>query len=427
MKRQLWIGLIAVVCVAAIAVGALLMDDRSSRIAFSTKERTRISFSWWGNDGRNVYTLRGVRRYESENPGIDLDCRFSAWNGYALKEQMAMNSRTNADVMQINYAWLAQYSAGGDGYYDLNRLGKQIDLDNYSPEDLAYGTRGGKLNAVPIAYNVDTAMYNRDIFDSFGLDLPATWEDLFADARVMSKEGIYPMSAVLKHTWLMLIAWYEQTYGHPAFSQDGTCHMQTEEVTGMLEFYRRLLDERVLPPLDEADSDFLNGTAAGILCWISDTDRYGNVLKEEGADIVPAALPTNGSANTGWYMKPATLYAISSTTRHPKEAARFLQYLVADREMVLLQGTEKGIPINQKAYGILEEEDRLSGITQESQQVFESERESLSPMPNILEDEDLIDAFKSAAGKYYYGKASAGDCAREILDAAARAESEGAQ
>lgn len=422
MRKRVWIAAVAAVLGAALLTFCLGKD--SEKIHRASQEPVDISFSWWGNDGRNEYTMEGVRLFEENHmseegrPLIDVSCRFGVWNGFPHREQMAMESKTNADVMQVNYAWLAQYSSDGTGYYDLNRSKDVIDFSNYSDDDLAFGTRNGKLNAIPIAYNADTAIYNQDVYRSFGLELPKTWDDLFAAAKVMSPKGIFPMSAVKKHMWLMMVAWYEQTYGHPAFSEDGTCKMQQSEVEAMLSFYKRLIDEKVCPPVDEADTDFFNQTAAGILCWISDTDRYGDDLIEKGADIEPGTLYTNGTSGTGWYMKPATMYAISSTTRHPAEAATLLNYLVSDEQMVLLQGTEKGIPINRKAFETLESHDKLMGITEKAQQVFENERETLSAMPNILENDDVIGAFKSAGDKYIYGEDTLPSCAAEVLKAA---------
>ena len=404
--------------VAAIGMALFLTEEGSDTIYRQAEEPVQISFSWWGNDNRHEYTLQGIHEFEMQHPGIDVQPRFGVWNGFTNRTKMAMNSETNADVMQINYAWLRRYSADGTGYYDLERFRKYIDLDNYEEDDLEFGRRNGILNALPIAYNVDTALYNKDLFDSFGLDIPQTWDDLFACAGVMRERGIYPMSAVKKHMWLMLLAWYEQTYGHPAFSEDGTCQMQENEVEAVLTFYRRLIDEKVCPPLDDADSAFLNRSAAGIICWISDTDRYGNVLIRQGTNVVPGTLFTNGVSDAGWYMKPATMYAISRTTRHPVEAAKLLGYLVEDGTMAELMGTEKGIPINKKAYETLKKKDSLSGITEDAQEVFLKERDSLSAMPAILEDETVIAAFKSASDKYLYDQDTIANCAGEILRAA---------
>ena len=43
-----------------------------------------------------------------------------------------MNSKTETDVMQINFGWLSEYSADGRGYYDLEKVSDVIDLSVYS-------------------------------------------------------------------------------------------------------------------------------------------------------------------------------------------------------------------------------------------------------------------------------------------------------
>ena len=100
--------------------------------------------------------------------------------------------------MQINVGWLSQYSADGNGYYDLEKLSGLIDLSNFSEDILKYGRRNGKLNAIPIAMNAETVYINKTLYERCGLGIPKTWDDLFAAAKVMSKDGIYPMSGAAK-------------------------------------------------------------------------------------------------------------------------------------------------------------------------------------------------------------------------------------
>ena len=102
-----------------------------------------------------------------------------------MRKQVWMISQTETEVMQINYAWLDTYSRDGSGYYDLYQLKDYIDLDNFTKEDLAFGEKNGKLNAIPIAFNTSTVYYNKKIYDAFGLSLPESWDDYFKAAKML--------------------------------------------------------------------------------------------------------------------------------------------------------------------------------------------------------------------------------------------------
>lgn len=123
-----------------------------------------------------------------------------------------MVTHTESDVMQINYAWLNQYSNDGEGYYDINQLSDYVDLSNFTEEDLAYGMKNGKLNAVPIALNTMTVYVNKSVYDEYGLDIPETWDDFFAAAEVMNGEH-YPISMSKKSAWFFLASYVGQMTG----------------------------------------------------------------------------------------------------------------------------------------------------------------------------------------------------------------------
>lgn len=78
-------------------------------------EPVEITLSWWGNDPRHEYTIEAVKRFETIHPEITVKCNYSEWSGYQTRNNIQMISGTEADVMQINYAWIEQYSPTGMG------------------------------------------------------------------------------------------------------------------------------------------------------------------------------------------------------------------------------------------------------------------------------------------------------------------------
>lgn len=377
---------------------------------------TVIQLSWWGNDARHVYTMEGVDHFQEQEPDVMVSYRYGEWNGYEKRTKVWMESDNEADVMQINYAWLDMYSSDGEGFYDLNELAEYIDLDNFTEEEKAYGTKNGKLNALPIAMNTHVFYYNQDVLDEYGLSLPKTWDDLFKMGEVLGKDDRYVLGMSKKQMFILIISYYEQSSGKQMFNQDGTLAISKTEMAELIEFYRSLIEGHVLCPVDTFDRNkYMSGEIAGTMCWVSDTKIYCDGLAETGANVSRCMYPVLPNAKrSGWYTKPATMWAISANTEHPEEAAKLLNYLLNDPYMVKLQQTEKGVPVSKKAIEILNEEGLSETNEYKAIEEMNEHQENLQLIIPNIENESIIDAFKQGADEYIFDKATAEECADVI-------------
>ncbi|MEE8809715.1 ABC transporter substrate-binding protein, partial [Lactimicrobium sp.] len=388
--------------VAGIVVIAMVLSGcagTKKTVVVSNENTVQISMSWWGNDDRHAYTLSGLELFHEQHPEITVSHMYGVWDGFEQRNKIYMASHEGADVMQINYNWLAEYSPDGDGYYDLNKLADVVDLSNFSKEDLAFGTVDGKLNALPIAYNTTAFFYNKTLYDHYGLSIPSSWNDLFAAARVMSQDGIYPLGLTKKQLILSLAAWYQQTYGEPLFEQDGTLRADADKMKAMLSFYKSMIDEKVIPSVDEFDAtSFVSGKTAGAGCWSSDASRYCDDLAGNGNEVVLGEMPgLNGPDTTGWHIKPATMFAINVYTDHPVEAGELLNFMMNDPDMAKLQGTEKGVPVSQTALKTLQDNHMMDSYEAMAGDQITKNKGSLSAMIPALENSKTISTFKNEA------------------------------
>ncbi len=421
--------IIAIFLLTGLLIGKLL--DVNMKISNKDKnsvrrEKTLVRLSWWGNDDRHKYTMEGVDYFQIQNPDIKVAYRYGVWNGYEKRTKVWMESHNEADVMQINYAWLDEYSEDGEGFYDLNKLTDYIDLDNFTEEEKAYGTKNGKLNALPIAMNTHVFYYNQDLLDEYGLSLPKTWDDLFAMGKILSKDDKYVLGMNKKQMFVLLVAYFEQKFNKPIFNEDGSFAASKEELKELVEFYNTMIDEHVLCPVDMFDKNkYMSGEIAGTMCWISDTKVYCDGLAETGVNVSRCKYPVlSGAKRSGWYIKPATMWAISAGTEHPKEAALLLNFLLNDPHMVTLQQTEKGVPVSKAAIDVLNEE----GLSETNeykaiQEMNEYQNELHLMVPNI-ENESIIDVFKSEADEYIFDKVSSEEAADNIYNGVRKVISE---
>ena len=386
----------------------MLCGCGNKAVITANTEQIELSFSWWGNDIRHEYTLAAIKEFERLNPEIKVICHYSDWSGYQIRSDAQMASDTEADIMQINYAWIQQYSPDGDAYYDINLLTDWIDLSNFSEEELDYGMQAGKLNAVPIALNTQTLYINKTVYDKYNLDVPKTWDDLFEAAKVMNGE-VYPLAMVAKSLWFFSTAYAEQQLGKQFMDIDGTINFSPDDIGVMIGFYCRLINEKVAPQPEYFDSlNLSNGQYAGTLAWVSDASSHCKKAIENGYEMVIADYPTGGNAKVGdgWYAKPATMYAISANTDHPEESAMLLDFLLNSNEMAKLQGVEKGVPVSKAARTCLEENNMLTGIQYDAFLKMNEYTDSIAVVSPYLEDSGMIDDFRNACNAVLFDKSS---------------------
>ena len=381
------------------------------------EDRTQIRMSWWGNDNRHEYTMNGIGIFEKENPDIKVKNTYGVWQGFERRMRVAMESHTEADVMQINYAWIDQYSPDGSGFYDLSELSDYIDLSNFEESDLQYGIKNGKLNALPIAFNSYEFYYNQVIWDKYGLEFPNTWDEVFAAAEVMREDGIYPFGFVKKQAFMLSLSWFEQTHGKRVFSEDGMLNVDEKELGEMLDFYRKMVDEKVMIPVEDFEkSKFADGTVAATMCWVSDAGNYCNALESKGGiPKIAGYLIPDDSKLSGWYIKPATMYAISAYTDHPQEAAKLLNFLINSPEMASLQMSEKGVPVSKTARQTLHDMPD-SDISYEfmASEYMNENIDKLSIIQPVMENDEIISAFKECGDDYIYNKKTLAECSQSL-------------
>ncbi|MDE5763451.1 MAG: ABC transporter substrate-binding protein [Ruminococcus sp.] len=383
-------------------------------VVTSQTEQTEISFSWWGNDERHDYTLQAIEEFERQHPDIKVRCHYSEWSGYQTRNTVRMVSHTESDIMQINYAWISQYSPDGNNYYDINLLRDYIDLSNFTEDDLQYGMKNGKLNAIPIALNTMTFYANETVYKDFGLEIPKTWSELYKSAEVM-KGKCYPISMSKKSAWFYIISCVGQQTGRDFMDENGHIIFTADDMRLMIETYCDMVNKNVIPPVEDFDKlNIASGKYAGVLAWVSDAESYCNGAVENGYNMTVADYTTIDGTLNCWYAKPATMYAIRKDIENPEAAAEFLDYLLNSEEMAGYQKIEKGTPLSSSARKYLEDNDMLGGIQYEAFMKMSDSKEELSVISPYFENDDMIDIFFDSCNEMLYGKSDSVALADEL-------------
>ena len=179
----------------------------------------------------------------------------------------------------------------------------------------------------------------------------------------------------------------------------------------MISFYVDLVKKGVVEDISaRTDYKMSDGVYAGTVQWINSVDKFGEYFEKAGGSSVIGKTPVlPGASRTGWYVRPATMYAISANTTHPKESALLLEYLVAGEDMAMGQLLDKGIPFNKSAKAVLEKNNALEGLMNDAANEVEATQTYL--MHPDFENSALSESFKNACVSVLYNEVSAEDAA----------------
>lgn len=377
-------------------------------------EIVTISFSWWGNDERQERTLKAVKAFEEKYPNIKVKVKFGEWTGFQKKMSIYVLGHNEPDVMQVNYAWLEEYSSQGDGFYDLDKVKEQIDQSQFDEAILNYGRSNGILNGIPISLNGKVLFYNQNLFNEVGAKVPESWDELIAVGEQFEAKGKYVLAMNEVNAFTLCKAYVEQKTGHNFLTQEKEIGFDQADFKEMYRFYKQLVAKHIISP-DFSVDHVKKGEAAGTLDWYSKTSKVEENIQKANGEMVLGKLPILENAkDTGWDVKPTMLFAMGKNTKHPEEAAKLLNFLLCEEEGIEALQTERGLPIAKSAEQYLEAQNEID----EKQKVSKQYLDAASPelMSCYFENTALTSIYEEIMQQMLYSEVSEEEWSKEAYN-----------
>ena len=414
----------------ALATGAAVL----AAPAAARGEREPLRFAWWGGAGRHEATLKAVRLFEARNPGTRVKCEYMGFNGYLERLTAQIAGRSEPDLMQVNWAWLAMFSKRGTGFTDLEPLLGRAVREQLPREDLESGRVAGKLNAVSVGYTARVMLWNQATFDRLKLPLPRDWDELFAAGPVFRGrlgEDAFPLDGELYDMLLLAQAWVQQKHGTPFLAPDARrVAMDEAAAIDWVRLYQRLVAAHVATPLPlraslggaekptEQQPDWVAGRWAGNYTWDSVIGLRASTLKGENR-LALGVFPTlPGAQASGIFGRPTLMFAVGRNCRQPEAAARLTEFLLTDPEAVRTLGRTRGLPASRPALELLQAEGKLPPLEVEAHAQIAKERQAgRIPLPSPLFEHPRMNKFmREVFETVAYGKTDAVSAARRLRE-----------
>jgi len=331
-------------------------------------EQVQLRMSWWGGNEVHRAYLASIRRFEAKYPHIRVKGEYTGWVGHLERLTTQIAGGTAPDVMQVNWNWLVLFSRDGRGFYDLNAVGDQLDLTQFDAEARSIGTVHGRLNALPVTMTARVFYFNATTFAKAGIDVPATWDELFAAGKIFRErlgEDYYPLALNFLDLLALCRSWVVQKTGEPLVNESGRrLNASAADTAEMAALYERLVQEHVIAPAPERASygnvaeqelrPWITGKYAGLYYWTSAVGKLVETLEPGQKVVLAPYLMRPGARDAGLFYKPGMMIAMNAKTAHPKEAALLVDFIFNDPFAVAAFGLQRGLPVSQSAIATLE-------------------------------------------------------------------------
>ncbi|MBR4503150.1 MAG: extracellular solute-binding protein [Clostridia bacterium] len=129
---------------------------------------------WWGSQTRHDLTMAAIEKFMEKNPDIKIEAEYTSWDGYWEKVATQIAGGVLPDVIQMDHAYLAQYSQAGvlevlNPYFESGA----IDISDVAQGVIDAGKCGGdEVYALSTGTNALVTMYRKDVLDQAGVVMP---------------------------------------------------------------------------------------------------------------------------------------------------------------------------------------------------------------------------------------------------------------
>ena len=360
------LAVLSFVFVLTLLVGACAVPAAPSapaaegEAAAGGEEPVELRIAWWGSQSRHDRTIKVIEMFEAEHPNIDIVYEFSAWNDHWVKMATQAAGGNLPDIMQQDYARIEEWNDRGllmplDEFVEDGAL----DFSNVSEGELNGGRIDGQLYAVNLGTNSQNIILDTDMFAEAGIELPRqdwTWDEFEQIAMELhDKLGIWGMGPRLVDEQIWGAVYLGN--GQWRYNEDGTAlgYEDDQLFADHLHMALRLQDAGAVTPYEVELAEYtatgvesdpiVTGQAAMNYVWSNQIVAIQTAAGED-RNLVPYELPRPEGGQSANYVKPSQFWSVTTQSKHPREAAMFIDYFTNSIEANEVLLAERGVPIS---------------------------------------------------------------------------------
>lgn len=309
----------------------------------ASKAKLPLTFWSWAYDSDAIKPAyeAAIKKFNAENGfNAEIKAVYTPGEQYKTKLQTEMATNNAPDIFGM---WPAGKMKP---YVEANRLYAISDLldkdmewkDRYVDGIFDLTSFNGKVYGIPCFRTVVPVYYNKDMFARYGLQVPATWNELLAVVETLKDNGKEAFATDLKDPWIVamyaeIVADRLDPEAYKSVQKDPNWLLPTYLEVGrkMQELAKAGAFPKGATGIDymAARSLFDQEKAGMFLMGSWDVGYLGgeSPIKDKiGAFKFPAIEGGKGDINN-WLAGVEAVQAISANTKNPEAAGAFLKVL----------------------------------------------------------------------------------------------------
>ncbi|WP_104043359.1 ABC transporter substrate-binding protein [Arthrobacter sp. ZGTC412] len=410
---------------AAVTAAGLALSGCGGGSTPSAGGNVELNFVYWGDSNRAKMTDAAIKIFEEKNPGITVKSEYQDSGPYADKLATRFAGGNPPDVLNMANRTLLEYAERGT-LADLKSF-PEINLDKVPAAIQSRGEVDGKLYGLATGVNLIGMVVNKTITDQAGVTIPDdetwSWEDYakFA-AEVTQKTGGKVYGAgydVATETGPILLA---RQRGEDFYTKDNKLGVSEETIRDWFQYSVDLRAAGGYPPAgffeqiggSPAQSYLAKGTVASQIIPINNYKGYNEAA---GGNVVLLRMPGETTQKRrGYSADPSMLWSIAAKSKHPKEAAKLLNFLINDVDGAAETLTQRGVPINPDVTEAIMPK-LGADDTKFVQMVADIQKDELAPAYVYPKGASVVaDTLKQLATEVEFGRVTPADAAKSFLE-----------
>jgi multiple sugar transport system substrate-binding protein len=393
-------------------------------------DKIELRMTWWGSQTRHDLTTKVIKLFEEKHPGITIKAEYSGWDGYFDKLTTQVAGSNAPDIIQMDYAFLTDFARRG-ALLDLTPYAdKELRIKDHDKSMITAGSIDDKLYAITLGVNAPGVIYDATLFQQLGIEEPKeswTWDDFSATAAKIAAangDGFYGSADISGATNMFEV--FVRQSGKGLF-EDGTMTATSDQLKEWFEMWAALRENRGATSAEVAASTtnaletrpISLGTAAMDFAWSNQLLTFQQVNKNQDHKLGIQVLPHGvNEKRIGEYLKPGQFLSGYAKSKHPKEVAMFIDFMVNDPEATAILGSERGVPVNASIREQMQPKlsDAEKVIFQFIDTVSKHSSEISPPYPQGFSEVDT--SFKSTSEQIAFGQGSMTDIIAQFIEGA---------
>lgn len=376
-------------------------------------EQVTLRMTYWAGSQLTVDKNNAViELFHKANPNIKIEAEYYAGDAYNDKINVQAASNSLPDIVRVDYAQIQNYvNKGMLMPLDEFIKNKTIDMTGVADVNMKGGIVGGKNYGINIGNNALVMFYDQEKLEKAGVKAPGpdyTWDQYAKDLQtVKDKLNIYGDTHLMQSHFEVWLRQHGKTLYNAA--QDGLGYDDDKLFVDYMNMQLQWQKAGIISPMGVEqevrgleDGPFPKGQAAfgGFAYWSNQVD----IMEKQLGKPVGFAMYPGSADGKGMYMKPSFFHGIAASSKHPEEAAKFIEFFTNNLDAAKSLNAYFGMPYNPKLITGMQStfSDTQKRVSQYLQTV--EKHSSVIDPPAPVAGAEVTKLFTNVRGEVFYEK-----------------------